>query len=68
MLFQSSCTQKCATCTYWSGNRQITNNLCNMINASGMGACLHPTSASKNSNNKREVDTCAKFNKWNVLK
>ena len=68
MLFQTSCVQKCATCSFWSGSRRVTNNLCNMVEADGMGACYHPTSASKNSNNKRCVDTCPKFNKWNVLK
>lgn len=61
--------EKCATCDYWGGDRDIVNfgNYVE-VELSAKGACNCPGSSSRNINNKQAIWNCPQWNKWGALK
>ena len=66
--FFGSNQKMCATCAFWTGQRECDSYGMNVKNCTGYGKCAVPNGPFKNSD--RLGNTCACFNweKWPVLK
>lgn len=65
----SSSAEKCGTCDYWGGDREIVNfgNYVE-VDSNEKGACNCKGSSSRNLDNKSAIWSCDKWEKWGALK
>ncbi len=65
----NSSNEKCATCDYWSGPREIINfGNYDRVENNDRGACNFPGSASRHIDNKPAVFSCPNWRKWGAIK
>lgn len=59
----------CATCSYWTGNRTLSNDGRYITTDTNVkGSCRHPNCGNRSLVNKPAVWTCSGFCKWNAIK
>jgi hypothetical protein len=69
MTKYSSSTEKCATCDYWAGPRELINyGRYVQVDNDARGSCNCPGSTSRRLDNKPAVFTCPQWSKWGALR
>ena len=65
----SSSTEKCVTCDFWCGCRELVQFGAYVeADASEQGSCNKPNSSSRLSENKQAQWSCSDWEKWGALK
>ncbi len=68
MQFSKS-QKKCATCVYWSGERELHENRRYVIaDPNERGACQHPKSTSAHIENMGAVFHCDRHETWDAIR